>query len=181
MTNLDKYTGRMGNRMFQFAFFYSYARDAGIDHYFQDPAFFEGHEQEIKLIFSEGLTQKIDMVAIHVRRGDYVNNPFYVDLMETDYYKRAMEEFPEAEFLVFSDDIKWCRQQEIFKKCQFYHKDEIQDFNTMASCLGIIMANSSFSWWASYIAPWANKIITPREWFTMEGKDMACPDNFTRI
>jgi hypothetical protein len=180
MIQLSKTFGRFGNSLFQYAFLYAYARDAGTDHYFQDPAFFEGHEQEIKLLYSEGLTQKIDMVAIHVRRGDYVGHPLYVDLMKTDYYKRAMEEFPEADFLVFSDDIKWCRQQEIFKKCQFHHKDEIQDFNTMASCVGIIMANSSFSWWASYIAPWAKKIIAPSEWFNGD-KQMVLPDNFVKI
>jgi hypothetical protein len=190
MIDIRKYTGRMGNQMFQFAFMYSYAKDSGTDYYFQDPSNFAGHEQEIKLLFSEGIKEKIDMVAIHVRRGgnpinkdepNYSDNPFYVDLSSTDYYKRAMEEFPEADFLVFSDDIKWCRQQPIFKKCQFFHKDEIQDFNTMASCAGLIIANSSYSWWAGYIAPWAKKIIAPKEWYSDGVERTKCPDNFIRI
>ena len=181
MINLDKYRGRFGNQLFQFAFLYAYAKDAGIDYYYQSPEFFTGYEDEIKQIYRQGITDPIDMVAIHVRRGDYVNNPMYVDLMQTDYYQRAMEEFPDADFLVFSDDIKWCRQQPIFKDCEFYHKDEIQDFNTMASCRGIIMANSSYAWWSAYIAPYAKKIIAPKDWYRDGIDRVGFPDNFIRI
>lgn len=181
MIHPDKLFGRLGNRLFQFAFLYAFSKDAKIDYYFQDPAFFEGYEEDIKKLYRIGIKEKIDMVAIHVRRGDYVNNPYYVDLMETDYYKRAMFEFPDAEFVVFSDDIKWCKQQEVFKDCEFYHKDEIDDMNTMASCVGHIIANSSFSWWSAYISPYTKKVIAPKEWYTDGIERTKLPANWIKI
>lgn len=150
--------------MFQFATLYAKSRDEGTDFYFQDPDYFDNYREEIRALFGEGISKTpYEVVAIHVRRGDYVNNPFYVDLMSTDYYERAMKEFPKANFVVLSDDIEWCRKQEIFKSCGFIHKDEVGDLNYMASCQGIIMANSSFSWWASYLSN--ARIIAPKEWY----------------
>jgi hypothetical protein len=148
------------------------------DIYVQDESFFEGYEDEIKQLFSEGITP-IDQVAIHVRRGDYVGNSFYVDLMETDYYERAMEEFPGEKFLVFSDDIEWCKKQEIFKDCEFSGSDELTDFNRMAGCKGVIMANSSYSWWAAYLSK--GKVVAPLEWYSDGVSRTTTLDNWTVI
>ncbi len=169
--------------MFQFAFLYNYAREHNLDRYYQDPKFFENYQDEVLYIFREGIPLQADIVAIHVRRGDYVNNKFYVDLTKTDYYERAMEEFPDSDFVVFSDDIEWCQQQDIFKKCEFSHGTEIEDMNNMASCVGHIIANSSFSWWAARIAPYTKKVVAPSvdNWF-MDGQERTvCPDNWIRL
>jgi glycosyl transferase family 11 len=155
-----KLSGRLGNSMFQYAYLYSQARKGRIpDVYLQGEKYFGGCEDEIKLLYGQGIG-RIDQVAIHVRRGDYVDNPFYVDLMETDYYEKAMAEFPNESFLVFSDDIEWCKRQPIFKRCDFSEgNDEVTDMNLMASCKGVIIANSSFSWWGGYLSN--GKVIAP--------------------
>lgn len=164
-----KIFGRLGNSLFQYAFLYTYAKDNEVDFYYQDPVWFEGREEEIKLLFGQDI-KPIDMVAIHVRRGDYVNNPFYVDLTQTDYYERAMAEFPNASFLVFSDDIPWCKKQDLFKDCEFSEgNDEITDLNLMAGCKGLIMANSSFSWWGAFLGE-EKKVIAPKLWY-MDGEE----------
>ncbi len=179
MVNLDKIFGRTGNRMFQMAFAYAYARENNIDFYYQDPKFFEKYGDEIKALFREGIAP-IDMVAIHVRRGDYVNNPFYVDLTETSYYDEAMSQFSGEEFLVFSDDIEWCKKQPIFDGCKFAEgNSEIEDMNLMAGCKGIIMANSSFSWWAAYLSK--AKVIAPIAWYADGVERTKCPAEWTRI
>jgi hypothetical protein len=169
--------------MFQFAFVYAYAKQHKLDRYYQDPKFFKSAEADIKAIFQEGLTDPIDMVAIHVRRGDYVNNSFYVDLTKTNYYEKAMDEFPDAQFLVFSDDIEWCKQQLIFKDCEFYHGDELDDLNTMASCVGHIIANSSFSWWGAYISPFTDKVVCPsyEHWYTDGQPRTVTPKEWIKI
>lgn len=183
MIPIQNITGRLGNQMFQYAFFYSYARNNSIDHYYQDPSFFEGREDEIKQIFQQGIDKPIDMVAIHVRRGDYVNNSFYIDLSYTNYYQEAMALFPHTKFLVVSDDIEWCKKQRIFEKCEFIHGTEIEDMNTMASCIGQIIANSSFSWWAAFISPYSKKIVAPSvdNWYRDSIERTVCPDNWIRI
>ena len=164
MIPLWKLSGRRGNQMFQFAYLHAQARKGLIlDIYVQDPKYFEEYKDEIKLIFGQDI-ELIDQVAIHVRRGDYVNNPFYVDLMTTDYYEKAMELFPNEGFLVFSDDIEWCKKQDIFKGCEFSEgRTEVEDMNLMAGCKGVIIANSSFSWWGAYLS--SGKVIAPLMWY----------------
>ena len=184
MTNPEKLFGRLGNRMFQMAFCLAYSIENKTDIYFQDPKWFYGHGHTIKRVFSAGIPPKQEKVAIHVRRGDYVNNKFYVDLMENGYYVRAMEMFPDAEFLVFSDDIEWCKSSSIFSDCSFSeNKSELDDMNSMASCVGIIGANSSFSWWAAYISPYAKKIVFPSNsnWYTDGIERTVCPKEWTRL
>jgi hypothetical protein len=183
MIDLSKTFGRLGNSLFQYAFLYACAKRSGIDFYFQDESFFKDYADEIKDLFGQGIGEKINVVAIHVRRGDYVQNPFYVDLTKTDYYQKAMAEFPNERFVVFSDDIEWCKEQEIFKDCEFSHSDEKTDMNNFASCIGQIIANSSFSWWGAYLSPYSKKIVAPsiENWYSDGEERTKCPVNWKRI
>lgn len=169
--------------MFQFAYLYNQASLKEIaDYYVQGQEYFQESSDAIKQMFQDGIGDPIDMVAIHVRRGDYVNNPFYVDLFEDGYYERAMTEFHDAKFLVFSDDIRWCRKQNIFKGCEFSKgKTPEQDMNLMAACRGIIIANSSFSWWAAFISPYAEQIVAPKEWYTDRVERTSVPREWLRV
>lgn len=182
MVNPDKLFGRLGNRLFQMAFILKYAKENGTDIYFQDPKWFDN--AEVKNLFSDNIPSKTDQVAIHVRRGDYVNNPFYVDLMEKDYYEKAMDMFDGSDFLVFSDDIEWCKQQQMFEGCDFSENlTELDDLNLMASCTGHIIANSSFSWWGAFLSPYSTKIVAPssKNWYTDGIERTVCPTEWVRI
>lgn len=155
--------------MFQYAFLYAQMREGRIpDVYVQSHRFFEKYTDEIKALFGEGIGF-LEQVGIHVRRGDYVGNPLHVNLSQTDYYDRAMKRFPQKNFLVFSDDPVWCKEHMIGDNIQVMEGGtEIEDFNMLASCSSVIMANSSFSWWAAYLNPTpTKKIILPRldKWF----------------
>lgn len=170
MRSIRDNIGGLGNLLFKEAFIYACMRSHQIpDIYLQDERYFAPYADEIKQRFGEGIKQIPGSCAIHVRRGDYVNNPFHSDLSETDYYVRAKAMVKDKTFHVFSDDVGWCKQQDVFKYCLFPQgKNEIEDFNLMAGCEVIIMANSTFSWWASYVNPNPNKrIIAPKEttWF----------------
>lgn len=180
MRHPDTIFGRLGNRLFQGAYIYAQMRRGELpDIYIQDSLYFEEYKDEIKALYGEGIG-KIDMVAIHVRRGDYVGNPFYVDLTETDYYQRAMADFIDEDFLVFSDDVEWCKQQDIFKDCEFSEgKSEVEDLNLMASCKGVIMANSSFSWWGAFLSK--GKIIAPKAWHPDGVERTKCLEKWKRL
>ena len=177
MIHPDAITGRLGNRLFQIAYLYARVKDGTIpDWYLQGPEYFKGYEEEIKQLFGEGIGY-LTQVGVHIRRAGnpinpdepkYSENSFYVNLSETDYYERAMALFPEDNFLVFSDDPDWCKEK--FKnnsRVQVMEKgNEVDDFNLLASCKDIIMANSSFSWWAAYLNPNEGKrIIAPKQWY----------------
>lgn len=175
--------GRLGNRLFKEAFIYAQAKDGVIpDIYVQDYKYFQKYENEIKNVFGDGIGFA-DRVSLQVRRGDYVGNTFYVDLVNTDYYKDAMALFPNDKFLVFSDDIEWCKQQEIFKNCEFNeNKSDWEDLNAMASCKSNIIANSSFGFWAAYLNPNPDKIvIAPKKWYTDGVERTICPPEWHRL
>lgn len=192
MVNLRTHFGGLGNRLFQLAYVYAQARKGEIpDIYLQDEKYFEPYANEFRTILREGLSP-VDMVSVHVRRGDYLNNPFYVNLQDTDYYEKALTEFPNEKFLIFcadrqwgSDDegdMEWCKQHFKGRDFTFYQgKDEIEDFNAMASCKGHILANSSFSFWAAYVS--GNKTVAPSKWFTEPaiGKPPTLPNSWIKI
>jgi hypothetical protein len=164
MLHPNKIAGRLGNQLFQIAYLSSQAKKLGRDRYFQDLDLFDEMEEEVKLLFKVGI-EPIDMVAVHIRRGDYVGHPLYVDLTLTDYYDKAMKEFIDADFLVFSDDIKWAKEyfadRDDVEFCE--EEDPVKALNLMAGCKGVIMANSTFSWWAGRLS--TGKVIAPKQWF----------------
>lgn len=183
MQNPDTLFGRLGNRLFQMSYIYAQFRDELIpDIYLQDYMYFDHYRPEIKRLFGSGINQ-IDYIAIHVRRGDYVNNPFYVDLWQTDYYEKAIAEFPNERFMIFSDDIEWCKENFIGKEYTFNEDDvDYEALNTMASCKGIICANSSFSWWAAYLSN-CGKVVAPSvdNWYNSKEELTKCPSEWVRI
>lgn len=175
--------GRVGNLLFKQAYLYAQFFDGKIpDIYLQDESYFAHHADKIRELFGQGII-KLPYVAIHVRRGDYVNNPFYVDLFADGYYERAMELFPKGTlFRVFSDDIGWCKEQKIFENCTFSEKlNEIKDLNAMASCVGHIIANSSFSWWGAWLSTHGGKVIAPKRWYSDNVERTILPNNWTRV
>lgn len=185
MLALSKYTGRLGNQMFQYAYLYSqFKKDLIPDVYVQGPEYFKDFEKDIKLQFRQGIGEMIPKIAIHVRRGDYVRNPFYVDLTQTDYYEKAIAEFPGAKFLIFSDDIDFCRDYFEGKEFEFCEEEyDIDAMNIMAQCQGHIIANSSFSWWGAFISPYTQKIVAPSKdrWYTDGIERTKCPNNWLRL
>lgn len=178
MISYRSFAGGLGNNLFQFAHIYAQARRGEIpDFYLQDPKYFEGFEEEIRSLYSQGI-EPVDMVSIHVRRTDYIGNSFYLDLVNTTYYDEAIREFPKAKFLVFSDDRDFAAK--LFPDFQIYEgKDEIDDFNMMAACSGHIIANSSFSWWAAFVG--GGKTVAPKEWYTDGVERTVCPKEWIKI
>jgi len=172
-----KLFGGIGNRMFQMAYIYSQLRKGEIpDIYIQDFRRWEPYKDEIRKWYQQGIGEPKNFVALHIRRGDYVENPFYVDLTKTEYYDKAIKMFPGEKFLVFYQDRQgtndyvdrqWVTDYLTKKGVKFEvwnGRDEVEDLNAMASCKSIIMANSSFSFWAAFLSPYAEKVICPLEW-----------------
>lgn len=159
-------SGRLGNQMFQWAYIYTQMRKGLVpDTYLQDEKYFHEVKDEIKKLYGDNI-KDMPYVSIHVRRGDYVNNDFYIDLFANGYYERAMDLFPDEKFMVFSDDIEWCKEQDVFKDSLFSEGfNEIEDMNRMAGCKAHIIANSSYSWWAAFIS--GKKTIAPKGWYTL--------------
>lgn len=139
--------------------------------FFQSYKYFEGQDEEIKKVFAlphvEGYE---DYVSIHVRRGDYVQHAGSFPPITNQYISAAYNYFPEdAKYLVFSDDIEWCKNNWRGDWLTFVDEpDERKALSLMASCGHHIIANSTFSWWAAYLGHNTDRIVispSPETWF----------------
>jgi hypothetical protein len=124
-------------------------------------------------------------IAIHVRRGDYANNPktFQVHgLCSLDYYHQAalyMEQHANEapEFFIFSDDPDWAKENlKLDHPMHFVtHNNaetDYEDLRLMSACKHQIVANSTFSWWGAWLAKSEEQIvIAPKNWFASEQLD----------
>lgn len=191
MIDPRKIMGGFGNRLFQFGYLYKQARAGTIsDIYLQDPTFFEPYGDELRAIYGQGI-EKTDMVSLHVRRGDYIGNSFYIDLNETDYYEEAIDKFPKGtKFLVFcadrqegsndESDLEWCKQKFQGENFEFYQgTNEVEDFNAQAGCKAHIIANSSFSWMAAWVG--GGRTIAPSKWYADGKPGIPLPDSWEMI
>jgi hypothetical protein len=72
-------------------------------------------------------------------------------------------------FFIFSDDIDWVKNNMEFKNTKIYFeygKDPVwEKLRLMYSCKHFIISNSTFSWWAQYLARNIDKIVVaPNRW-----------------
>jgi hypothetical protein len=171
--------------------------------YFQSPKYFSNIEDQIREDFTfkaeildpcqEIMSDLESPIFLHVRRGDYVNSQNAHPVCPVEYYKEALTHFgDEVPVLVFSDDIDWCQEQELFAGDRFmlseYNEKYPQSCDTndgrqnalipyfdmcmMTLCSGGIMANSSMSWWGAWlISNPTQPIIAPKQWFGEQYKD----------
>ena len=123
-------------------------------------------------------------VAIHVRRGDYVSNTGTHQTYGTcdpDYYQKSADvlarEIGPIRLFVFSDDPDWCRASLRFEYPMVIvdHNDaarSCEDLRLMSQAQHFIIANSSFSWWAAWLATTPGKIVcAPKRWFRSDERD----------
>jgi hypothetical protein len=133
--------------------------------------------------------ERSNSVCLHIRRGDYINNPTH-PLCELSYYEKAIEliktRVDEPHFFIFSDDISWCKNNlNLNENFEFVTTDaDWKDLRLMTYCKHNIIANSSFSWWGAYLGKFAHKIvISPKVWFSDDRLDITDlkPDNWISI
>jgi len=142
--------------------------------YFQSEKYFAPYAERIRREFNfeprSGIAysgRPTGTVSIHVRRGDYLSFPEHHPPLTMDYYNAAMEHFPGARFLIFSDDPGWCLLNFDRSRCEISTgRSAIEDMALMASCDSHIIANSSFSWWGAWLGRNPDKrVIAPLQWF----------------
>ena len=92
-------------------------------------------------------------VSVHVRRGNYLTRQDRHPVQNINYYNTALAEFTECDnILVFSDDIKWCKENFVGDKFTFIEGEaDYIDLWLMSLCNHNIIANSSFSWWGGLV------------------------------
>jgi len=106
-------------------------------------------------------------ILISVRRGDFVNHPYYFQLSSLFYFKALVENFPnwKSRNLIFvSDDIKYCKYHFSFLQNSFFLENltPIEQLALGSKCKDFIISNSTFSWWIAWLGEKRDsKIIHP--------------------
>lgn len=153
-----------------------------VDIYYENENYFKNIEDVIKKEFtlkspSDNLIKTKELISeksasIHVRRTDFLN---WEDTQITDkkYFENALDKIRKIrdinQIWIFSDDIKWCKENLNFKENVFYASDfGLEDFEElilMSKCTNNIISNSTFSWWAAWLNGNPEKIvIAPKIW-----------------
>jgi len=165
-----------------------------ISGYFQSYKYFDKYANSILTDFkfkshilekcSKFISRYTNTVSVHIRRGDYVKHPGYW-VVTTEYLQNALNYFSDHDytFLVFSDDIQWCK--EIFPNEVIFIEgnNQFEDLCLMSLCEHNIISNSTFSWWGAFLNQNPNKkVVAPKNWFTSSKSiDDLYPDNWIVI
>ena len=134
-------------------------------------------------------------VTLHVRRGDYLKfSDIYVAL-GMPYYERALSRMGFIErVIIISDDIEWCKRHFgplLPYNVRYSDGGDIEEFVVMLLSKKVVIANSTFSWWAAFLkivfselqpSLQSSIIVSPSRWYNetgklahMNGKDDLCP------
>ena len=172
--------------------------DTDLDGFFQTEKYFENIADEIRSDFTfkdeylKPCKEFIDSlettpIFLHIRRGDAIGKEHYHPVAPMSYYVEALKRFDEdTPCFVFSDDLDWCKSQDLFKSDKFLFNDNIErydyqsmdgsgsmqytllphvDLCLMSLCSGAIIVNSSFSWWGAWLQNNRGKVIASKPWF----------------
>lgn len=119
-------------------------------------------------------------VSIHIRGGDYLDgeNYFFNVCTETYYanaLKEAQKQISSPVFFIFTNDRPYA--QSLAEKCglkdfTFFFADDLKDKNyddgfdlfLMSRCKANIIANSTFSWWGTFLNKTPHPVICPKHW-----------------
>ena len=160
--------------------------------YWQNNRYWQKYEGKLrtKIAFKEKFVKKqeenkkkicinsLPKVGVHFRRGDYVK---YGDSLNLSYYKNAFQlmnaKMGKVQYICFSDDINWVKNN--FENDHIIYVDfttsGCEDLYLMSLCDYHIIANSTFSWWGSWLSQNNNKfIIAPNEWSRINDKSLVC-------
>lgn len=160
--------------------------------YFQSYKYFKHCEEEIRKLFDfkNEIKQYINskylnnippskpLVALHFRRGDYINYPECHPILSLNYYIESIKLIKqqiggEIQIVIFSNDFNWCENN--IKESDFgcdilFAKDnnQGQDMFFMSQCNLHVIANSTMSWWGAWLCDFKHKmVIAPKKelWF----------------
>jgi hypothetical protein len=116
-------------------------------------------------------------IAVHIRRGDYLSvpkNKRNFGVLSNEYFVSSLRKFSEkTHFIVFSDsDIESDLLQSVLPTTHLSFADsDLKPWDLLLemSCMdGIVISNSSLSWWAARIGMEMRRnfrVVCPQIWF----------------
>lgn len=147
--------------------------------YFQTEKYFKQFKNELlkEFTFKKEIRDRVnklkntynnELISIHMRFGDYDVLSHVYPKPTKEYYMEALEMLPnDAQIILFSDEPQKANSffSTIGKKyISIPGMSKYEDMYFMSLCDYHIIANSSFSWWGSWLSN-SKKTIAPKEWY----------------
>ena len=143
--------------------------------HFQCERYIADNRENIKIWFSQKninlnllnqLSLDDEICVINFRGGDYKNNPSL--FLDVSFWMRSVEELkkinPTIKFLVITDDAEEARI--FFPDYPVHHFNIADDFSVISHAKYLIIANSTFSWWAAWLNERCKIVIAPKYWMS---------------
>jgi hypothetical protein len=132
--------------------------------------------KRITMIDFNGPLNFDDDVALHVRRGDYLEKDSIHTVLSLEYYSKAIAIFEKdqgvANFIIFSDDPEWCRLNIRSKKNIRFFSDLMPEVSLTDELLYFmsfkrkVISNSTFSLFPALLSRrFEEKVVAPNSWF----------------
>tara|TARA_B110000211_G_scaffold200818_1_gene232034 strand:- start:2559 stop:3422 length:864 start_codon:yes stop_codon:yes gene_type:complete len=206
-----KFTGKLSTHILESEFTWDCIdnnKNLYLDGYWQNESYFgDVHKLKNRFKFKQDLNfenlklvdsiNSCNSVSMHIRRGDYVDNPVYA-LCDEFYYKNSIKylqnQIKDLVLFVFSNDMLWVRSillpildsdLKVFL-VENNNLDSSIDMRLMSLCKINIIANSSFSWWGAWLNINKEKlVIAPKKWYNDENQNFKqiqeLPQSWTTI
>lgn len=139
--------------------------------FFQNFKYIKHNKNAIKNFLGINNYQTVERCAIHFRMGDFRNAPAF-PILNDDYYIKCINKINSKNWLIFCEINEKNNVEQRIKKfnlqgdINFYHSDPFDEIKEMSKSKYIIIANSSFSLYASFLSNDECKIFYPDIWFT---------------
>ncbi|MDE6958063.1 MAG: alpha-1,2-fucosyltransferase [Helicobacter apodemus] len=164
--------------------------------YFQNPKYFQSCASKIKILFApppiksavskhklQQILQSPNSCFIHIRRGDYVQLSWQLDI---EYFKKAVDviahKIENPQFFLFCADREFAHNLDLgypfvdMTSENITRDNHFEDLILMMHCQNGIISNSTYSWWAAYLINNPQKIvIAPTPWL-FGNDEIVCED-----
>jgi len=147
--------------------------DLLFDGYFQDTRYFLGYKiADLVTLrkFNTSLTSQTSkkIIAIHVRRGDYLLSKHRIHgITPWCFYEQALTElgppFPDALIALFSDDKEVVPPFRVDIRVSDLMLKDRDEFLLFAKSDAFVIPNSTFAWWAAALSGSAF-VYAPKHW-----------------
>lgn len=157
--------------------------------YFQSEKYFKEFREDILDLFRFDWRVILGTVAIHVRRGDYVNLPTKHPVVTNEYISKAITFFNVRgyfKFMVFSDGLPWARiniNSGIYPGNEFKYMTKnpnpLHNMQIGSCCEHQISSNGTYGWWMAWLNRNPNKMVVcvdEENWFGPENKHNSAVD-----
>lgn len=169
--NIPKTSYHPKNYFMECGFRYSkipYSPDLILDGHFQSDKYFSKYKKEINEILEfDTLQETTNDCVIHVRTGDFLQLSEF-SVVTPKYFHSAIrlviDKNSNVEFKVVSDDYNLAEKYlPRYLKYSCLEGDELDHLKIMSRSDFVIMSNSTFSWWGSYLGKDKTTIV-PDKW-----------------